>query len=81
MEQQMRLDLSQTTPIICEKCNGQIFKEVMMIRKVSRFITNQPQDTMVNIPLFSCHKCDHVNNEFLPEALRSDYVEIVEETN
>jgi hypothetical protein len=81
MEQvQQRLDISQTTPIECDKCKGQVFKEVTLIRKVSRFITNTPQDTMVPVPVFACHKCDHVNDEFLPAPLRSDYVEIVNET-
>ena len=79
MEQvQQKLDINQTTPIECDKCKGQLFKEVTLIRKVSRFITNAPQDTMVPIPVFACHKCDHVNDEFLPPMLRSDYVEIVE---
>jgi hypothetical protein len=81
MEQQMNLRLEDTTAVVCEKCNGQLFKEVMMIRKVSRFITNQPQDTMAPIPVFACHECNHVNDEFLPPTLRSDYVEVVEETN
>ena len=79
MEQmQQKLDINQTTPIECDKCKGQLFKEVMLIRKVSRFITNAPQDTMVPIPVFSCHKCNHVNDEFLPPMLRSDYIEVVE---
>ena len=81
MEQvQQRLDISQTTPIECDKCKGQVFREVTLIRKVSRFITNTPQDTMVPVPVFACHKCYHVNDEFLPAPLRSDYVEIVNET-
>jgi len=80
MEQQMRLDLSQTTAVTCDKCGGQLFKEVMLIRKVSRFITNAPQDTYAPIQVSACHKCDHVNDEFLPAPLRSDFVEVVEET-
>ena len=75
---QQRLDISQTTAVECDKCKGQLFKEVTMIRKVSRFITNQPQDTLAPIPVFACHKCDHVNDEFLPPMLRSDFVEVVE---
>jgi len=78
MEQQMRLDISQTTAITCDKCKGQLFKEVMLIRKASRFVTNAPQDSYVPMPVFACTKCEHVNDEFLPPMLRSDYVEIVE---
>ena len=78
MEQQMRLDFSQTTSITCEKCKGQLFKEVMLIRKASRFVTNAPQDSYVPVPVFACTKCEHVNDEFLPPMLRSDYVEVIE---
>jgi len=78
MEQQMRLDFSQTTPITCEKCKGQLFKEVMLIRKASRFVTNAPQDSYVPVPVFACTKCEHVNDEFLPPVLRSDYIEVIE---
>ena len=78
-QQQMNLRLEDTTPMECNKCKGQLFKEVTLIRKASRFVTNMPQDSMVPIPVFACHLCNHVNDEFLPPMLRSDYVEIVEE--
>ena len=78
MEQQIKLDISQTTAITCDKCKGQLFKEVMIIRKASRFVTNAPQDSYVPVPVFACTKCEHTNDEFLPPMLRSDYVEIVE---
>jgi hypothetical protein len=75
---QQKLDITQTTAVECDKCKGQLFKEATLIRKVSRFITNMPQDTMVPVPVFACYKCDHINDEFLPPTLRSDYVEVVE---
>jgi hypothetical protein len=78
-QQQMRLDLNQTSPVICEKCGCQLFKEVTIIRKASRFITNAPQDSYVPIPVFACTKCDHVNDEFLPPQMRSDFVEVIED--
>ena len=78
MEQQMKLDISQTTAITCDKCKGQLFEEVMIIRKASRFVTHAPQDSYVPVPVFACTKCNHVNDEFLPPMLRSDFVEVVE---
>jgi hypothetical protein len=77
-QQQMNIRLEDTTPIVCEKCNGQLFKEVTLLRRASRFVTNMPQDSIAPVPVFACTKCDHVNDEFLPPMLRSDYVEIVE---
>ena len=53
-QQQMNLRLEDTTPIECDKCKGQLFKEVTLIRKASRFVTNMPQDSMVPIPVFAC---------------------------
>ena len=78
MEQQMNIRLEDTTSVVCEKCKEQLFREIVLIRKASRFITNRAQDSMVPIPVFSCIKCNHINDDFLPPQLRSDYVEVVE---
>ena len=43
-----------------------------MLRKASRFLTGTAQDALVPIQVFSCAKCGHVNEEFLPLQLRSN---------
>lgn len=68
----LNVSLDKTVPITCEKCDNQTFSEAVILRKVSRFLTGQPQDGLVPIPVFSCTACGHVNNEFLPAELKTE---------
>ena len=84
-QQEMRLDLSQTTPIKCE-CGNPFFKEAVMIRKWSRFASGLPTDQNVPIPVMVCTKCEKINDETLPPAVKAlldnekDYLDVIEET-
>lgn len=72
---QMNISLDKTTGITCNKCDNNIFIEGMLLRKASRFITGTAQDAMIPIPVFTCSKCGHVNEEFLPMQLRDNQTE------
>ena len=72
---QMNISLDKTTGIKCDKCDNNIFIEGMLLRKASRFITGTAQDAMIPIPVFTCSKCGHVNEEFLPMQLRNNQTE------
>ena len=67
-----KMDLSKTTGVVCESCNGEIFKEVAYIRKASRLLTGQPQDAIIPIPTFACVSCGHINKDFIPNFPKSD---------
>lgn len=68
----LNVSLDKTVAILCEKCENQTFTESVILRKVSRFLTGQPQDGLVPIPVFSCCSCGHVNEEFLPAELKTE---------
>lgn len=70
--------MSNTEPIVCEKCGCDRFVQVTLLRKVSRFVIGASEDGVIPIPTFSCQKCGHVNEEFLPKGLSK--VEKKEET-
>ena len=72
---QMNISLDKTTGITCNECDNNIFIEGMILRKASRFITGTAQDAMIPIPIFTCSKCGHVNEEFLPMQLRNNQTE------
>ena len=72
---QMNISLDKTTGITCDKCDNNIFIEGMILRKASRFITGTAQDAMIPIPVFTCSKCGHVNEEFIPMQLRNNQTE------
>jgi uncharacterized Zn finger protein len=65
-EQQFNIDISQTTPVVCEKCGHEHFVQVSMIRKLSPMLSPTGQPALIPIPVFSCAACGHVNEEFLP---------------
>ncbi len=49
------------------KCENTTFIQGAMFNKVSKFITGNPQDTILSIPVFLCTKCNTPLKEFLPE--------------
>lgn len=56
-QQQLQINLSQTSGIECSNCRNNTFSEVVILRKVSRFITGAANDSVMPIPVFTCTKC------------------------
>jgi len=68
----LSIPLSQTEGIICEKCQNEVFVPGFILRKASKFLTGDPQDSLVPLQVFACASCGHVNEEFLPIELKGD---------
>jgi len=62
----MNIDPKNTTEVKCEECENPTFREVVFIRKASKLLTGQANDSMIPIPTFECAKCGHINKEFTP---------------
>ena len=58
------IDLKKQPTVICEKCGSMYFKEVTLIKKVSKLLLGTPNDTMVPFPTYMCNDCGHVNEDF-----------------
>lgn len=67
----LNIDLTKTQEIVCEECNHNVFQEGLMLRKASKFLAGTAQDALIPLPVFSCAKCSHVNEDFLPEPLKN----------
>ena len=63
-QMQERIDISKTSPVKCEKCENQTFKQTLMLRKLSALVSPNGQETLVPVQVFACEKCGHVNSEF-----------------
>lgn len=61
---QPRINLKEQPTIVCGDCGGMFFKEVSMLKKVSKILTGASEDTIVPFPTYICNKCGHVNEEF-----------------
>lgn len=77
-QQQMNINLEDTTEIICERCNNNTFQQGVLLRSVSRFITMNEQDGIMPVPIFYCIKCKHINEQFLPKTKPLDEIPSVE---
>lgn len=60
----MKINLREQPTVKCEKCNSTWFKEVTMIKKVSKLLTGGDEDTIVPFPTYRCADCNHMNEEF-----------------
>ena len=60
----VNIDLKEQPSVVCEKCEGVYFREVTMIKKVSKLLTGSGQDTIVPFPTYMCNECGHVNEDF-----------------
>jgi hypothetical protein len=66
---QVNMSVVAEAPYIeCEECKGTLFEEKMMIKKISRFMTGNSQDSIVPIQVISCAKCGHINELFKPKV-------------
>ena len=59
-----RIDLKEQPTLICEECESKYFKEVVLIKKVSKLLTGSMEDTIVPFPTYRCDDCGHVNKDF-----------------
>jgi uncharacterized Zn finger protein len=67
----VNITLDKTAAVSCDECSHEVFQEGVMLRKASRFITGTAQDAIIPIQVFTCIKCGHVNEEFLPTQLKN----------
>ena len=61
---QQTIDVSQTAPVKCDKCENQTFKQSLLLRKLSALVSPNGQETLVPVQVFACEKCGHVNSDF-----------------
>ena len=53
-------------PIQCAECDGMYFRQVMAIKKVSKFLKGADKHTMIPIPVYLCDDCGAIPAEFQP---------------
>jgi hypothetical protein len=62
----MNVGFGQTEPIICEKCEGEVFVPAFLLRKVSALVSPSGKETVLPVQLFACASCNHINEDMLP---------------
>lgn len=64
----VNIPIKDMDTVKCEECECEVFTQGMMMRRASRFITGQPEDTIASVPVPICFKCGHINAEFIPPS-------------
>ena len=59
-----KINLKEQPTVVCEKCENAYFKEVVLIKKVSKILTGNMEDVIVPFPTYMCNSCGYVNNDF-----------------
>ena len=59
-----KINLKEQPTIVCNECGYHFFREVVLVKKVSKELTDTSEDTIVPFPTYCCDKCGSVNEEF-----------------
>ena len=68
-QQQKQIDLTKTTPWLCDSCGHSAFAAGLLLRKVSKFLSADGREGLAPVQTFYCVKCGHVNDDFYPPEL------------
>ena len=70
--QRPKINLRDCPTIKCESCGSIYFREVIYLKKVSKIMTGDSEDTTVPFPIYKCDDCGHINEGFNPfEGLKN----------
>jgi len=78
MENQPKIDLKQTTPVLSEDGN-MIFTQGVILRKISKFIIASKEDGIIPIPCFIDVKTNKPVFEMLPADIRDEVKDFYKE--
>ncbi len=66
LPKQVNVDISQADDVKCDNCGHDVFVPVFHIKKLSAIMSPNGQEIIAPVQVFGCHKCGHVNKEFMP---------------
>tara|TARA_B100000029_G_C17489497_1_gene928569 strand:- start:125 stop:415 length:291 start_codon:yes stop_codon:yes gene_type:complete len=69
-QQQPKIDLKTSKPMVCTECGYDVFLPGVKLRTISRLITGTAQDVMIPIDVYLCGECGALNEQLLPEEIK-----------
>jgi len=70
-QSQPKIDLSKAKEIVCQECGGSVFIPGNKFLKISKLVTGTPKDAIIPVELYLCGDCGEINQELLPEELKT----------
>jgi hypothetical protein len=79
-QQQVNIDLSAATDVVCANCGNPTFNEVFLMKHFSDVSSPTGKAVHVPFPTFACNSCGWVNDEFVPLPMRPKGDKTTQET-
>ena len=58
-----KVDLRGLPLLKCDKCEGEVFKQVVFIKKMSALLSPNGKEILFPVQAFACDSCGHINKE------------------
>lgn len=80
---QIPIDLTKSTGIFCENCDGMFFEQTSMFRRISRLLVGAPQDVILPVMVFVCRDCGTplTSPDFMPEGMKDVEERLKQDSN
>ena len=65
---QVKLNLSDTETIVCEKCGNGLFIQSFFLKKISALVSPTGQEAVIPIQVFSCGDCGTIPKKMMPDG-------------
>ena len=67
---QPKVDISNSTPMVCKECGYDVFIPGMKFRKLSKLAFGGDNDMLIPLEVLMCGECGSINEEMLPPEIK-----------
>lgn len=68
LQNEPKIDLSQSEAYTCADCNNDTFVVKYFLRRISPLLSPTGEEMIIPVQVFACASCGHVNEDFLPNT-------------
>ena len=72
----MKMDITQSTPILSEDGKPILLDEGAVLRKMSKFLAGTAEDALIPIPVMYNVSTNKILLDMIPKEIRDDYKDI-----
>lgn len=70
-QQQIKIDLGQTSGYKCAQCGSAFFEQSLLLRKVSKFLSGLSEDAYLPVQVINCKQCGLLAKDALDPQIRA----------
>lgn len=65
-QQNINIDISNSTEIVCSECGNKTFNQVYLLRKISAVLSPTGQELLIPIMVYECSGCSKIVESTMP---------------